>query len=63
MNSNIGDKIKTMRQGRGFTQLALAKKSGGAQSTLSQYLYLPLLGSGAAPVINTSSACESEISI
>lgn len=131
MNSNIGDKIKTMRQQRGFTQLALAKRAGVAQSTLSyiekgakaprfetlqalcramditllellicgepvqptrflnstpkrcafrgpreadeagtvrtadleQYLYMLLLGNEAPPVVNTPSACESEISI
>jgi transcriptional regulator with XRE-family HTH domain len=118
MNSNIGDKIKTMREQRGFTQLALAKRAGVAQSTLSyiekdakaprfetlqalcramditllellicgestcptrflkereagtahaadfeQYLYLLLLGNEAPPIVNTPSACESEISI
>ena len=35
MNKDVGDKIKTMRQQKGFTQFALAKKAGIAQSTLS----------------------------
>jgi len=35
MSKNIGDKIKTLRQQRGFSQYALAKKAGVSQSTLS----------------------------
>jgi len=35
MNRDIGEKIRTMRRQKGFTQLALAEKSGVAQSTLS----------------------------
>ena len=35
MNKDVGDKIKTMRQQKGFTQFALAEKAGIAQSTLS----------------------------
>ena len=35
MSKNIGDKIKYIRQQKGLSQYALAKKAGIAQSTLS----------------------------